>query len=91
MKIAIKPAPSARTIRLTVLVNPAEAAEITRQAAAVGRSVSAWLRDHALEAEGSAGDDAIIRQVDAVLGRMEADLDGAIDTLSGCLSRLGAP
>lgn len=91
MNIAIKPAPSARTIRLTVLVNPAEAAEITRRAAAVGRSVSAWLRDRALEAEGSAGDDAIIRQVDAVLGRMEADLDGAIDALSGCLSRLGAP
>ncbi|MGH7077558.1 MAG: plasmid mobilization protein [Acetobacteraceae bacterium] len=90
MNIAIKPAPSARTIRLTVLVNPAEAAEIARQAAAVDQSVSGWLRDRALGAEGSAGDDVIIRQVDAVIGRMEADLDGAIDRISVSLSRLGA-
>lgn len=90
MNVAIKPSPSNRTVRVTALVNPAEAAEITRHAAAHGQSVSAWLRDRALEAEGSAGDDVMLRQVDAVIGRMEADLDGAIETLSVCLSRLGA-
>lgn len=90
MSVAIKSAPASRTVRLTVLVSAAEAAEVARHAAVAGQSVSAWLRDRALGARGNADEEAILHQVDAVIERMEADLSGAIAAVSGCLDRLGA-
>jgi len=92
MSLAMTPAAAGRTTRLTALVSEAEAAQIAKQAEATGLSVSAYLRDRALgaSAEPDAGDQAALRQVDALVARMEADLDGAIATVSATIARIDA-
>ena len=92
MSLAMTPAAAGRTTRLTALVSEAEAAQITRQAEATRLSVSAYLRERALgaSAEPDAGDQAALRQVDALVARMEADLDGAIATVSATIARIDA-
>jgi hypothetical protein len=85
------PAAAGRTTRLSALVSEAEAAQITRQAEAAGLSVSAYLRDRALGASAEPADEAVaLRQVDALVARMEADLDGAIATVSATIARIDA-
>lgn len=84
MSLALTPAAPGRSTRLTVLVNDREAAQIARQAAAAGLSVSAYLRDRALGvgAAPEASRDAALRQMDTLIARMEADLDRAIAALA---------
>ena len=86
------PAAAGRTTRLTALVSEAEAAQITRQAEATRLSVSAYLRERALgaSAEPDAGDQAALRQVDALIGRMEGDIDGAITAMLATIARIDA-
>ena len=89
MSIALTPASIGRTVRLTALVSAAEAAEVAKLAAAVGMSVSAYLRERALGGGRSdTGEQAAMRQVDAAIDRMEADLDSAIAVLSGTIARI---
>jgi Mobilization protein NikA len=90
MSVAMMPAAAGRTIRLTALVSEAEAAEIARRAGAEGLSVSAYLRARALGGAGETEEDAALRQVDALIGRMEADIDGAIEVLARTNARLKA-
>jgi hypothetical protein len=74
---------------LTALVSEAEAEQVTRQAAASGLSVSAYLRDRALGVAPDARESAALRQVDAFIDRIEADLDSAIAEVSATIARMG--
>jgi hypothetical protein len=71
-------------------VSEAEAEQVTRQAAASGLSVSAYLRDRALGVAPDASESAALRQVDAFIDRIEADLDSAIAEVSATIARMGA-
>ncbi|MDA8051333.1 MAG: hypothetical protein M0002_15255 [Rhodospirillales bacterium] len=84
MSLALTPPSAGRTTRLTALVSEAEAQEVARMAKEAGLSISAYLRGCALKAgaPAGAGDDAPLRQADALIARMEADLDGAIAALA---------
>ncbi|MGC8469292.1 MAG: plasmid mobilization protein [Acetobacteraceae bacterium] len=88
----LSPSPAVRTTRLTVLVSAGEAAEIARRAEGAGLSVSAYLRACALGPAGEGNGDrngedaAALRHVDTLLGRMEADLDGALAALAASLA-----
>ena len=59
------------------------------QAAAAGLSVSAYLRDRALGVSANAGESAALQQVDALIDRIEADLDSAIAEVSATIARMG--
>jgi hypothetical protein len=89
MTVAVIPAVEGRTTRLTALVSEAEAEQVTRQAAASGLSVSAYLRDRALGVAPDARESAALRQVDAFIDRIEADLDSAIAEVSATIARMG--
>jgi hypothetical protein len=89
MSVVLDPASVGRTVRLTALVSAVEAATVAKLAAAAGMSVSAYLRDRALGGGHSDTDEqAAMRQVDAAIDRMEADLDSAIAVLSGTIARI---
>jgi len=88
MTVAVMPVMEGRTTRLTALVSEAEAAQVTRQAAAAGLSVSAYLRDRALGVSADAGENAALRQMDAFIDRIEADLDSAIAEVSATIARM---
>jgi hypothetical protein len=88
MTVAVIPAVEGRTTRLTALVSEAEAEQVTRQAAASGLSVSAYLRDRALGVAPDARESAALRQVDAFIDRIEADLDSAIAEVSATIARM---
>ena len=92
MSLALTPAVAGRTTRLTALVSEAEAAQIARHAEAAGLSVSTYLRDRALGALAKAdtGEAAALQQVDALIARMEADLDQATAALSATMARINA-
>jgi len=92
MNVAMTRATAGRTTRLTALVSETEAALIAKRAEAAGLSVSTYLRDRALDASANAdiGDLEALRQVDAVVARMEADLDQATTALSAALARMDA-
>jgi hypothetical protein len=88
MPAAALPPEVARETRLTALVSAPEAERIARQAAAAGLSVSAYLRDRALGLSAQPDEAAALRQVDAVIDRMETDLDRAIAELSATMARM---
>ena len=67
--------------RLTALVSEDEAAAIAERAAAAGLSVSAFLRERALDQESAA-------RFDQLLDRMEADLDAATAAVDAALARM---
>jgi hypothetical protein len=92
MSIATASAMAARATRLTALVSEAEAALISTRAQAAGLSVSAYLRDRALDLSANAdtSDTQALRQVDVLVARMEADLDRATAALSASLARMDA-
>jgi hypothetical protein len=79
-----------RANRLTTLVSNSENEIITKKAEAAGLSVSAFLRDLALGSLADMRDEAALRQVDAMIDRMEGDLDSAIGELSATLARMEA-
>ena len=72
-----------RGTRLTALVSDAEGRWIAGRAEQAGMSVSAYLRERALGA-----DDAALRQVDALIGQIEANLDSAIAALAAANARM---
>ena len=88
MTVAVLPAEIARHTRLTALVSAPEAERIARQAAAAGLSVSAYLRDRALGLSAQPDEAAALRQMDALIDRMEADLDHAIAELAATIGRM---
>jgi hypothetical protein len=88
MAVAVLPPAVPRETRLTALVSAPEAERIARQAAAAGLSVSAYLRDRALGLSAQPDEAAALRQVDAVIDRMEADLDRAIAELAASMARM---
>jgi hypothetical protein len=90
MAVAAIPAMEGRTTRLTALVSETEAERIARQAAASGLSVSAYLRDRALGVSSDAADAAALRQVDALIERMEIEIDSAVAALSATIARMDA-
>jgi len=63
----------ARDTRLTARLGAAEAEQIVRLAAAAGLSVSAYLRDRALGLSAQPDEAAALRQMDALIERMEAE------------------
>ena len=77
-----------RSNRLTALVSDSENAAITQKAASAGLSVSAYLRDLALGSPADLRDETALRQIDALIDRMEGDLDGAIRELSATIARM---
>jgi uncharacterized protein (DUF1778 family) len=79
---------AARRTRLTVMVGPGESVLIARRAEAAGLSVSAFLRERALDAP--AEDEAALRKVDLLVVRMEAELDDAVVELAAAMARLDA-
>ncbi|MCW8308818.1 hypothetical protein AruPA_17425 [Acidiphilium sp. PA] len=81
------PSPS-RTTRMSALVSDFEAAEIARRASAAGLSVSAYLRERALDLGNNAGDADALRQVDRMIDKMTADVDNAIGVLATTLRRM---
>ena len=81
------PSPS-RTTRMSALVSDFEAAEIARRASAAGLSVSAYLRERALDLGDNAGDADALRQVDRMIDKMTADVDNAIGVLATTLRRM---
>ncbi len=81
------PSPS-RTTRMSALVSDFEAAEIARRASAAGLSVSAYLRERALDLGDNAGDADALRQVDRMIDKMTADVDSAIGVLATTLRRM---
>jgi len=89
MTVAAMPVMEVRTTRLTALVSEAEAAQVAMQAAAAGLSVSAYLRDRALGVSSNAGESAALQQLDALIDRIEADLDSAIAEVSATIARMG--
>ncbi len=92
MNLTMPLATAGRTTRLTALVSEAEAALIAKHAAAAGQSVSSYLRGRAVgaSAEAEADESAALRQVDALVARMEADLEQATVALSAALARMDA-
>ena len=88
MTVAVLPADVARDTRLTALVSAPEAERIARLAAAAGLSVSAYLRDRALGLSAQPDEAAALRQVDALIERMEADLDRAVAELAATMARM---
>ena len=92
MSVATAPAMAGRTTRLTALVSGAEAELISNRAEAAGLSVSAYLRDRALDlsADPDTGDTEALRHVDLLVARMEADLDRATAVLAASLARMDA-
>jgi hypothetical protein len=88
MAVAILSPDLTRETRLTALVSAPEAERITRQAAAAGQSVSAYLRDRALGLSAQPDEAAALRQVDALIERMEADLDHAVAELAATMARM---
>ncbi len=83
-------ADTGRTARLTALVSPSEAHRIAEKAAEAGLSVSAYLRERALDAGPDRTEAAALQQFDALLRRMEADMDSTISALAATLARLDA-
>ena len=79
-----------RSTRLSVLVSEAESARIARQAELAGTSVSAYLRALALGSRDDAGEQAALRQIDALIERMENDIDRAAAELTAALVRMEA-
>ena len=77
-----------RNNRLTTLVSDCETKIISEKAEEAGLSVSAYLRDLALGSSGDVRDEAALRQIDAMIDRMEHDLDSAIVALSASLARM---
>lgn len=78
----------ARTTRMSALVSDFEAAEIARLANAAGLSVSAYLRERALNRDEQVGDADALRQVDHMIDKMTADVDNAIGVLTTTLRRM---
>lgn len=78
----------ARTTRMSALVSDFEAAEIARRANAAGLSVSAYLRERALNLDDHAEDADALRQVDRMIDKMTADVDNAIGVLATTLRRM---
>jgi hypothetical protein len=75
-----------RMTRLTVLVSDSEATRISEKAVLAGKSVSAFLRDTALDDESE-----MTAQFDLMLDRMEQDLDSAAGELAAALLRMDPP
>lgn len=75
-----------RMTRLTVLVSETEARRINEKDVLAGKSVSAFLRDAALDDESE-----ITAQFDQMLDRMELDLDSASNELEAALARMEQP
>jgi hypothetical protein len=73
---------------MSALVSDFEAAEIARRASAAGLSVSAYLRERALDLGNSAEDADALRQVDRMINKMTADVDNAIGVLATTLRRM---
>jgi hypothetical protein len=92
MSVATAPTKAGRTTRLTALVSQAEAELIANRAEAAGLSVSAYLRDRALDlsADADTSDTEALRQVDVLVARMEADLDRATAVLAASIARMNA-
>jgi hypothetical protein len=92
MSVATAPTMAGRTTRLTALVSQAEAELIANRAEAAGLSVSAYLRDRALDlsADADTSDTEALRQVDVLVARMEADLDRATAVLAASIARMNA-
>lgn len=91
MSVALTSAEPTRTTRLTALVSGPEAERIAGNAAAAGLSVSAYLRDRALgqsDKSDQGAEVAALRQLDALIERMETDLDSAISVLSATIARI---
>jgi hypothetical protein len=88
MTFAVLPAESVRDTRLTALVSAPEAEQIARRAAAAGLSVSHYLRDRALDLSAQPDDAAALRQIDALIDRVEADLDRAVAELAATMARM---
>jgi len=88
MAVGVLPADLTRETRLTALVSAPEAERITRQAAAAGLSVSAYLRDRALGLSAQPDEAAALRQVDALIERMEADLGRAVAELAATMAQM---
>jgi hypothetical protein len=80
----------ARAARLSVLVNSAEAEEITRRAAAAGLSVSAYLRAAALSNAASPDEQEAMAIFDRLLDEINTTLDQANNSLEATLSRIDA-
>ena len=72
----------ARDTRLTARVSAAEAERITQHATAARLSVSAYLCDRALGLSVPREYAAALWQMDALIDRMEADLNSAIAELA---------
>jgi hypothetical protein len=77
-----------RDARLTARVNAPEAERIALQAATAGLSISAYLRDRALGLSAQPDEAAALRQMDALVDRMRADLDCAIVELASTIARM---
>ena len=71
-----------RRNRLTTLVTDAERETARKRAAAAGLSIGGYIRQCALGADAELSDEAALHIVDALIDRMEADLDSAIAALS---------
>jgi hypothetical protein len=88
MAVAVLPVEVARDTRLTALVSAPEAEQIARRASEAGLSVSAYLRDRALGLSAEPDEAAALRQIDALIDRMEADMDRAVADLAATLVRM---
>jgi hypothetical protein len=73
---------------MSALVSDFEAAEIARRANVAGMSVSAYLRDRALDIGERAEDAEAIHHVDRMIEKMTTDLDQAIGDLTTSLRRM---
>jgi hypothetical protein len=71
-----------RRKRLTMFVTNAERETARKRAAAAGLSVGAYIRQRAVGADAELSDEAALHIVDALIDRMEVDLDSAIAALS---------
>ncbi len=71
-----------RCKRLTTLVTNAEREAVRNRAATAGLSIGAYIRQRALNADTELSHEAALKHVDALIDRMEADLDSAIAALS---------
>jgi hypothetical protein len=77
-----------RTKRLTTLVTESEGNIIERLAQTAGLSVSAYLREKALGRMGDGDEDYALAEIDRLIEKIEADLDGAIATVNAVVARL---
>lgn len=73
---------------MSALVSDFEAAEIARRANVAGLSVSAYLRDRALDLGDRAEDTEALQHIDRMIEKMTADLDQAIGALATSLQRM---